>query len=354
MYKILIQNEDVEERALLFDLLQEFDEEFELYETKKREEARQIIHSKNIQIIITDNQLNVMEVFEHYPHLELILFGNAEGSNYVENVHYVERPVQKTKLKLKVAEAIRSLVKKEIQQQVGKERNFDERAIEKKVAIDEDEKNFREIQTAISLKNSELLREKLSAVLSHYRKMDDLYHYYVRGVCMAILQLLVKVVPGTISEVEKMAEYIFETKEFEKVESLLRSYTELVTEEFESEASSSNRVIYQVKQYINQHYYEDLKLSRLAEQVYLSSNYLSNIFTKHTGCSLNKYIKEVRLEKARELLLSTNMKIADIGQRVGYDNTSYFIKKFQEKYGVTPEKYRMRPVEQEDIWNKKD
>jgi AraC-like DNA-binding protein len=39
------------------------------------------------------------------------------------------------------------------------------------------------------------------------------------------------------------------------------------------------------------------------------------------------------------------MKIADIGRRVGYDNTSYFIKKFQEKYGMTPEKYRMNPVE---------
>lgn len=103
----------------------------------------------------------------------------------------------------------------------------------------------------------------------------------------------------------------------------------------------------------NLHYHEDLKLHHLAEQVYLSSNYLSNIFTKHTGCSLNKYIKEVRLKKAQELLLSTNMKVADIGRRVGYDNTSYFIKKYQEKFGVTPEKYRMKPIEQEEIWNAK-
>ena len=357
MYKILIQNEDVEERAILFDLLQEFDEEFELYETKRIEETMRIIHSKNIQIVITDTKVNMPEAFEQFPNLEFVLFGNADEIFYAENVSYVERPIQKVKLKLKFTEVIRRLVKKEIVHQVGDNQdqvNADEHAIETKISVDKDENRMKEIRTAISLKNGVMLREKPASILSYYREMDEQYTYYVRGVCLAILQLFVKTVPSKMSEIEKMAEFIFDTKEYAKVESLLRSYAELVVEEFESEASSSNRVIYQVKQYIDLHYHEDLKLSRLAEQVYLSSNYLSNIFTKHTGCSLNKYIKEVRLEKAQELLLSTNMKVADIGQRVGYDNTSYFIKKFQEKYGMTPEKYRMKPAEQEDIWNIKN
>lgn len=64
------------------------------------------------------------------------------------------------------------------------------------------------------------------------------------------------------------------------------------------------------------------------------------MFIQVTGSNLNKYIKNVRMEKAKELLLTTNMKIADISQEVGYSYVSYFCRIFQEDYKMTPDTYR--------------
>jgi two-component system response regulator YesN len=103
---------------------------------------------------------------------------------------------------------------------------------------------------------------------------------------------------------------------------------------------SSNYSVYLVKQYIEDHYGEDLSLNLLADLVYLSPNYLSNMFTKVTGSSLNRYIRQFRMEKARSLLVESNMKISEIGAAVGFTSTSYFIRTFQKVYGVTPVSYR--------------
>lgn len=329
MYKILILTENVEERSLLYDLLHDFEEEFELYEAREKEEVLRIINSKNIQIVIKDRQANLYGISESYSKLEIIEIGE-----------------QKDALKRNLTGAIRRIVKREVDKHTwNAEEMMSDSVTEKKVSFEQDNVWIKEFETAISLKNGELMKRELDKVLREYRIMEEQYPFYVRSMYILILQIMIKIVPCKMSDLEKMTEYILKTEQSHKIENLLHTYAEIVEDEFENEAKASNRVIYQVKQYINLHYHEDLKLSHLAEQVYLSTNYLSNVFTKHTGCSLNKYIKEVRLEKAQELLLSTNMKIADIGRRVGYDNTSYFIKKFQEKYGMTPEKYRMNPVE---------
>jgi two-component system, response regulator YesN len=81
-------------------------------------------------------------------------------------------------------------------------------------------------------------------------------------------------------------------------------------------------------------------LNLLAEKVYLSPSYLSEIFIKETGCGINKYIKNLRMEKAKVLLYHTNMKIIDICNKVGYHNQSYFVRSFREHFGSSPEKYR--------------
>jgi two-component system response regulator YesN len=81
-------------------------------------------------------------------------------------------------------------------------------------------------------------------------------------------------------------------------------------------------------------------LNLLAEKVYLSPSYLSEIFIKETGCGINKYIKNLRMENAKDLLNHTNMKITDICKKVGYHNLSYFVRSFREHFGSSPEKYR--------------
>ena len=67
----------------------------------------------------------------------------------------------------------------------------------------------------------------------------------------------------------------------------------------------------------------------------MNTSYLGQIFQKEVGCSFNQYLSNIKNEKAKELILNTNMKINDIAREVGYPDTSYFYRKFKQCYGVS-------------------
>lgn len=117
----------------------------------------------------------------------------------------------------------------------------------------------------------------------------------------------------------------------------------------ERSMSESRNEVAAVKNYIYQHYGEELNLEMLAEKVYLSSGYLSFIFKKETGMNLNRFIKVFRMEKAGEFLRDTNMKVAQISEKVGFANVSYFCRSFREYYGCSPESYRKGTGGDEEI-----
>lgn len=93
-----------------------------------------------------------------------------------------------------------------------------------------------------------------------------------------------------------------------------------------------------VIQYIQQNYVEELSLEKLAEVFFLSKSHLSRTFKKVTGLTLNSYITNVRIFKAKSLLragYSVNM----AGELVGYKSASYFISMFTKSEGMTPKQY---------------
>ncbi|CAG7615506.1 response regulator [Paenibacillus allorhizosphaerae] len=96
----------------------------------------------------------------------------------------------------------------------------------------------------------------------------------------------------------------------------------------------------QILDMIHQEYGRDISLEEIADRVFLSPSYLSYLFKKETGVSLIKYLTQYRLEKAKQYLRDTNMKIVDVGSLVGYGNLSYFGALFKNYVGVTPAQYR--------------
>ena len=92
--------------------------------------------------------------------------------------------------------------------------------------------------------------------------------------------------------------------------------------------------------YIANHYSEELSAEVLASAVYLTPDYLSRLFKKATGKSISQYIRQYRMEKAKDALLHTRKKVIDIGIESGYPNYSYFCQSFREYFGSSPEKYR--------------
>jgi two-component system response regulator YesN len=104
--------------------------------------------------------------------------------------------------------------------------------------------------------------------------------------------------------------------------------------------TQESKVIRQVKEIVKDNFQRDLSLSDVANEVYLSSGYLSILFKKETGVNFSKYLTDYRLGKANYLLTHSNMKINDIALFVGIDNTSYFCRLFKAKYHVSPLQYR--------------
>ncbi|OBZ17749.1 MULTISPECIES: response regulator transcription factor [Bacillales] len=88
--------------------------------------------------------------------------------------------------------------------------------------------------------------------------------------------------------------------------------------------------------FVHQRHAEEVTLETLSKQLYLSRNYLNQIFKKATGETFTNYLIRVRMEKAKALLLDGKFKIYEISEMVGYRNVPYFSSLFKKNHGVNP------------------
>jgi len=96
-----------------------------------------------------------------------------------------------------------------------------------------------------------------------------------------------------------------------------------------------------VNRYIRQHYEEPITLQTLADLIACHPVYLSQMYSKVFNTSPLKHLQTVRMQKAKEFLLYTNLTIAEITHRTGYVTHSQFGTLFKKTYGVTPHKCRI-------------
>lgn len=95
-----------------------------------------------------------------------------------------------------------------------------------------------------------------------------------------------------------------------------------------------------VKQIIMENLATELSREELAEQVYTSADHLAKLFKKETGISINEYITRKRIRLAQQLLASTDLNVVEISARAGFSYSSYFVKIFRNRVGMTPQQYR--------------
>ena len=81
-------------------------------------------------------------------------------------------------------------------------------------------------------------------------------------------------------------------------------------------------------------------LNSLADDMNLSSGYLSSLFKSLFGIPFQDYLNNIRMEKAKLLLLTTDLKNYEISDQIGFDNVYYFNSKFKKTFGVTPKEFK--------------
>lgn len=97
------------------------------------------------------------------------------------------------------------------------------------------------------------------------------------------------------------------------------------------------------RSYIQQNYMlDDMSLNKVAAYVNMSPSYFSSIFSGESGCTFSEFLTRVRMEKARELLMCTDMKTTEIGFKIGYKDSHYFNYIFKKTQSCTPREYRVR------------
>jgi two-component system response regulator YesN len=96
-----------------------------------------------------------------------------------------------------------------------------------------------------------------------------------------------------------------------------------------------------IKRHIDRYYFEDIKISFFAETYFLSREYLMKLFKQQFGYGIHEYVQKVRMDKAKELLGDSSLKIQEISDMLGYKDKNYFSKAFRNYYQVSPSEYRV-------------
>ena len=108
-----------------------------------------------------------------------------------------------------------------------------------------------------------------------------------------------------------------------------------------AERNPESRRVEKVKQYINDHYTDKLRLDMLADLVGMSPAAFSRFFKLRTGRSLSDYVLDIRLGYASRMLVDSTKNISEICFECGFNNLSNFNRMFKSKRGVTPREFRL-------------
>ena len=104
--------------------------------------------------------------------------------------------------------------------------------------------------------------------------------------------------------------------------------------------AKETRYIRLAKQYISQHYAENITLEDISDLVFMNPVYFSVLFKKEEGVNFSDYLLHYRMNKAKQLLKDYNININEVAGRVGYKDTKYFSKQFNKVVGIKPSEYR--------------
>ena len=119
---------------------------------------------------------------------------------------------------------------------------------------------------------------------------------------------------------------------------MVMDYTEKMKRYFQNNINSKH--ISACKEYIYSHIKQRITIEDLADEIGVSANYLSRLFKKETGISVSSYIREKKIELAKNLLKFSEYSMSEIAYRLSFSSQSHFIQQFRDVVGMTPKKYR--------------
>lgn len=201
----------------------------------------------------------------------------------------------------------------------------------------------KEKQSNLTINDAKIFLCKFNYTIS----LDKLnkYHYVFEGdsvengssKSVAIISALQKIIQNYVFKDERPRSRVFQYY-FEILALLEENFCH--KEKSVSSDTISNK-IEALSAYIKTNCENEIKLSKLAKQLYISEQYLSRMFRKINGVNLNEFVVNCRMEKVTHELISTDKTITDIAFSAGFTNINSFNRIFKKQYNVTPKEFRV-------------
>lgn len=207
--------------------------------------------------------------------------------------------------------------------------------------------NYLPVRDAVQIGNLSLLRQlcekqfnDLEQTKTHLpEKIID----YVRFILITLDQFLNEMLHIPLSQFENQWDTFYTRYHFtlHELKIYLFSILDRVNE-FMRSKEDYNEIVLSAKQYINDHYQENITLRSVANYLHMNASYVSSLFKMKTDISFTQYLTDIRIQNALLLVTTTQKSAAEISELVGYSNPNYFIKVFKKVTGSTISEYRNR------------
>ena len=159
--------------------------------------------------------------------------------------------------------------------------------------------------------------------------------------CIAVTEETGKLLNHQIEEDNEVLTWVFSLKNITDTRNRLEGFFAFLSDSvFASSESVQKKIIRDALTYIHLHYKNDISVQDLSNYLSISNSYFSQLFSRETGIAFSKYLMNYRVERAKELLSGTPMRVYQIAAEVGYSDVKYFLKVFKKVTGVSPQSYR--------------
>lgn len=197
----------------------------------------------------------------------------------------------------------------------------------KKILMDKDynktiiyvEEIFKKLKTDDNLSPKQIKTKSIEVFLSVYNHFNDS-----------------KLMKG----LDNYLENVISSNNLEDIQQYFIDMIKYMQSKLEQTKESISPIILKLLGYIEENYFDDLNLKEISDDYNINSIYLGQLFQKETGILFSDYLNNFRINKAKNLLVETSLKAAEIGELVGYANKNYFYRKFKGIVGITPSEWR--------------
>lgn len=309
--------------------------------------ALQVIRETEPDVVITDIRIPgldglslIEETKEFLPNTAFIVISGYNEFEYARRAlslgvkGYIDKPITIEKVTAVLAKVESEFEKNE---QVVLEEQ------EKQAARQSYNSHIDLLIHSIIKEQAESVKQEALHILKEIKKQNITSQEY-KGECFKFICVALGVFLEQRKQYERenLASYqdMEELETYEEIDAYVKDVIDKIAEKIDSNKSgSSHRTILQLLDYINEHYNKDIGLNELADMVNMNPAYLSILFKDEVGMSYIKYLTQIRLNHAKELLLE-GYKVTKISEMVGYNNYHYFCNIFKKNIGQKPNEYK--------------